>query len=108
MLLDPSVFSQTVLDGLVAYDYDAIELLNFGIGVLALLLMAVALNAYRRTKLKRLLFVSAAFGLFVAKTALENVDVVLFQLGPVVTQLLISLLDLAILLLFFVALVSSR
>jgi hypothetical protein len=108
MLSDPTIFNQAIIDGLVAYDYDAIELLNFGIGVLALLLMAIALNAYRRTKLRRLLFVSAAFGLFVTKTALENVDVVLFELGPVTTQLLISLLDLGTLLLFFVALVSSH
>ena len=79
------------------------ELLSLGVGLFSLALLAVTLIAYRKNRQRRLLFVSGAFGLFAAKTLVRHLDVLIFNWGSTTTEFLYSLVDFAILLLFFLA-----
>jgi len=51
------------------------EIYSIGSAIVALTLLAVALLAYKRYKLKRLYLLSTAFGLFVLKVGLLHLDV---------------------------------
>ncbi len=79
-------------------------LLNVVVALFAVLLFALSLTAYRRTHLRRLLFVSGAFGLFAAAAAARNLEILIFP-GVDVDGVIVSLLELSSLLLFFLALV---
>lgn len=79
------------------------ELLSLGVGLFSLALLAVTLIAYRKNRQRRLLFVSGAFGLFAAKTLVRHLDILIFNWGSATTEFLYSLVDFAILLLFFLA-----
>lgn len=86
-------------------DLEATELLNVAIGAFALLLLALSLSAYRRTRLRRLLVVSAAFGLFAVEVLVNQLDVFVFTVGYSTDQIVSAVLDFCILLLFFFAVV---
>ena len=68
--------------------FEPVEFLNLLVGVFALILLALSLTAYRRTSLRRLLFVSAAFGLFFEKIGWRG----LFILGSIPALLVIPVL----------------
>jgi uncharacterized membrane protein YtjA (UPF0391 family) len=83
---------------------DLSELFSLGTGVFALILLVISLVSYRKVKLTRLLFVSAAFGLFAVKTLIEHADL-LFP-GMDTTSFggtLLVFLDFMILLLIFLS-----
>ncbi|MDG6985749.1 MAG: hypothetical protein JRM73_03280 [Nitrososphaerota archaeon] len=81
-------------------------LLNFVVAVFAAVLLALSLSAYRRTKLRRLLLVSAAFGLFGAGVALRNVEI-LYLPGFDTDEVFVAAFELAALASFFFALVMK-
>jgi hypothetical protein len=56
---------------------DLSESLDVATGIFAAFLLAVSLFAYRRTKLTRLLFVSAAFGLYAFRAISSRLDIYL-------------------------------
>ena len=89
-------------------NFEPVEFLNLLVGVFALILLALSLTAYRRTSLRRLLFVSAAFGLFAVEVIVRHLDMFVLALGPETDVILETALDFAILLLFFVALVVEK
>lgn len=84
------------------------EMLSLGVGLFALVLLAVTIVAYRKNSQKRLLFVSGAFGLFAAKTLVRHLDILIFNWGSATTDFLYSLADFAILLLFFLAIIFRK
>lgn len=88
-------------------DLEAIEILNLAIGVFALLLLALSLSAYRKTRLRRLLVVSAAFGLFAVEVLVNQLDFFVFAVGYTTDQIASAVLDFCILLLFFFAVVRK-
>jgi ABC-type polysaccharide transport system permease subunit len=79
-------------------------LLNLAVGLFAVILLALSLNAYRKTKLRRLLLVSAAFGFFALSVVIRNIEIFLLP-GIDVDEVLVTTLELVMLLLFFLALV---
>lgn len=79
-------------------------LLNLAVGLFALILLALSLNAYRKTKLRRLLLVSAAFGFFALSVVVRNIEIFVLP-GIDVDEVLVTSLELVMLLLFFLALV---
>ena len=81
-------------------------ILNFVVAAFALVLLALSLTAYRRTKMRRLLLVSAAFGMFGAGVALRNVEILYFP-GFDTDEVLVALFELAALASFFFALVMK-
>ena len=79
-------------------------LLNVVVAAVALVLLTLSLSAYRKTRLRRLLLISAAFGLFGASVAVRNIELFFFP-GLDVDEVLIAALELAALLSFFFGLV---
>jgi hypothetical protein len=78
--------------------------LNLAVGLFAAVLLALSLNAYRRTRLRRLLLVSAAFGFFAASVAARNIEIFVLP-GVDVDEVMVAVLELLTLFLFFLALV---
>jgi hypothetical protein len=92
-------------------DFNEVELyesLNIVVALFAIMLLAISLIAYRKTNLRRLLFVSVAFGLFAVQAFIRELDELAFVFGSGTEQVIIIILDLAILLFFFLALVVSK
>jgi hypothetical protein len=92
-------------------DFNEVELyesLNIVVALFAFILLAVSLIAYRKTHLRRLLLVSVAFGLFAVQAFIRELDELALVFGSGTEQVIIIVLDLAILLFFFLALVVSK
>ena len=80
-------------------------MLDVAIVVFALVLLALSLSAYRKTRLRRLLLVSVAFGLFAVEVGLRQLDDFVFDLGSQADLIVVGAMEFAILLLFFLAVV---
>lgn len=95
-----------VLLGLIAPggEEGTAALLNLAVGLFAVILLALSLNAYRKTRIRRLLFVSAAFGFFALSVVVRNIEIFILP-GIDVDEVLVTGLELVTLLLFFLALV---
>jgi len=79
-------------------------LLNLIVGAIAVVLLALSLNAYRKTRLRRLLLVSAAFGFFALSVVVRNIEIFVLP-GIDVDEIFVTVLELLMLLFFFLALV---
>lgn len=82
--------------------------LEIGIGVFSLLLFALSITAYRNTGIKKILFASAAFGLFGIQLLVDSLEEYAEWMDESVIDILVPLITLAILILFFVAIVKKR
>jgi len=94
---------------LVNFDqqFETQEFLDVAIGVFALLLLALSVSAYRKTRLRRLLIVSLAFLLFAVDVVIRQLDVLVFTLGFQTVQVISTAIEFVILLLFFLAVVTK-
>jgi hypothetical protein len=81
------------------------ELLEIAIAGFALTLLGLSLSAYRKTHLRRLLIVSAAFALFAVEVGILQLDDFVFTVGYETDQIVVALMEFVILLLFFLAVV---
>lgn len=81
------------------------ESLDIAIAVFALVLLTLSLSAYRKTRLRRLILVSAAFGLFAVEVLLRQLDDFVFNVAFQTGQIVIAAMEFVILLLFFLAIV---
>jgi hypothetical protein len=99
-----------LLSPLVDFDqrFDTEELLNGGIALFALILLALTLSTYRRTHLRRLLLVSAAFGLFAVEVVIRQLDAFVFVIGYQTDQIITTVMEFIVLLLFFLAIVMKK
>jgi asparagine N-glycosylation enzyme membrane subunit Stt3 len=79
-------------------------LLNLAVAAIAIVLMALSLNAYRKTRLRRLVLVSGAFGFFALSVVVRNIEIFVLP-GVDADEVIVTLLELTMLLLFFLALV---
>jgi len=83
--------------------------LDFASGIFAIFLLALSLVAYHRTKAKRLLFVSAAFGLFSFRAIIPRLDLFLPDLDLSASiETILSITGFVILGLFFLAIVKKQ
>ena len=89
--------------------YDRIEsVIQAAIGIFSLLLLALSILAYRRTSLKKIIFAAIAFSLFAIQLILESLEESLGILEePPIGDILSSAMTLAILVLFFMAIVRK-
>lgn len=101
----PSFALAEEADDLMVAGFELEKLLNFGSGILAAGLFAATLLAYRRTKNKRLVYVSMAFLLFAAKGFLTSHEL-FFEELPWVDPTA-SFLNFAILLSFFLGVIKK-
>ena len=85
--------------------FETREVLEVAIAVFAIVLLALSLSAYRKTHLRRLLLVSVAFGLFAVEVLIGQLDDFVFNVGFRTEQIVVAVMEFAILLLFFLAIV---
>jgi hypothetical protein len=79
--------------------------LDVAIAVFAVVLLALSLSAYRKTRLKRLLIVSVAFLLFAVEVGIGQLDDFVFAVGYQTDLVVVAAMEFVILLLFFLAIV---
>jgi hypothetical protein len=86
--------------------------IEFGIqaltGIFALLLFALSILAYRRTRLKMIIYAAGAFVLFAIQLLLQSLGETFKFLESPVTNIVSSAITLAILILFFLAIVRAK
>lgn len=82
--------------------------LEIGIGIFSLLLFAISITAYRNTGIKKILFASAAFGLFGIQLLVDSLEDYVVWMDEAIIDILVPLITFAILILFFVAIVKKR
>jgi hypothetical protein len=91
----------------VCRDDTTTDIFEFAGGIFAAILFVLSLRAYTKLKIKGMLFVSAAFGIFAARTiAIETRDLYLGGGDSPALQSVLSVMFLMALMLFFVAIVQ--
>lgn len=107
-MIEHSVF--LLVSPLVNFDqgFETEELLDFAIGIFALVLFALSISTYRKTRLRRLLIVSIAFLLFAIEVVIRQLDAFVFAVGYQTDQTIAVGMEFIILLLFFIAVVVER
>jgi hypothetical protein len=107
-----SVFSELFLQTELSEEewYDNLEsIILAATGVFSLLLLALSILAYKRTGIKKIIFAAIAFSLFAIQLILESLEESLGILeDPPIGDILSSSLTLAILVLFFLAIVRRN
>jgi len=79
-----------------------------GITVISLLLLALSVTAYRKTRLKVTIYAIFIFALFAIQQFIDYLDNVIPALDNPITDVVISSLTLTILALFFLAIVRTK
>jgi hypothetical protein len=107
MMLELGVVHSQAISPLLDIDqgFATQETLDIAIAIFALVLLALSLSAYRKTRLRRLLLVSGAFGLFAVDVLLRQLDDFVFNVGFQTAQIVVAAMEFVILLLFFLAIV---
>jgi hypothetical protein len=82
------------------------DIVDFASGIFAAFLMVLSLHAYRNRKTKRLLLVSAAFGMFALRTIIARLDLLIPEAESTVIEFVLALTGFVILSLFFFAIVK--
>jgi Na+/glutamate symporter len=90
--------------------YDNVEsIILAATGIFSLLLLTLSISAYKRTGIKKIIFAAIAFSLFAIQLILESLEERLGILeDPPIGDILSSSLTLAILVLFFLAIVRRN
>jgi hypothetical protein len=90
--------------------YESLEsIILAAIGIFSLLLLALSILAYRRTGLKKIIYAAIAFSLFAIQLILGSLEEAIdFLEEPPIGDILISSMTLAILVLFFMAIVRKN
>lgn len=79
-----------------------------GITVISLLLLALSVTAYRKTRLKVTIYAIIIFALFAIQQFIDYLDNVIPALDNPISDVVISSLTLTILALFFLAIVRTK
>jgi cobalamin biosynthesis protein CobD/CbiB len=89
--------------------FDQIEgAIGAGIGIFALLLLALSITAYRKTRLKFTIYAIIIFALFAIQQFLDFLENTYSELDTPLVDVVWSSLTLAILVLFFLAIVKTK
>ncbi|HEX9317391.1 MAG TPA: hypothetical protein VF884_00480 [Nitrososphaeraceae archaeon] len=79
-----------------------------GNGIFSLLILALSITAYKRTRLKQIIYAVVIFALFAIQLFLDYFDNVFKILDSPITDVILDSLTLAILVLFFIAIVKIK
>ncbi len=115
----PFYFSQTFIVGLSQTDFSIFSidieplgvtqnLISLFIGIFSILLLLVSISSYRKTGLKNILYATGAFGLFAIRLFIEVLEENFNIWVSYVVGFMSSSLTLAILVLFFLAIVKRN
>ncbi|MGA7368991.1 MAG: hypothetical protein WBX01_07675 [Nitrososphaeraceae archaeon] len=89
--------------------FDGIEsAIQAATGILAILLLALSISAYRRTGLKKIIYAATAFALFAIQLIFESLEDTFEVLDTSYGSVITSSMTLAILVLFFLAIVQKN
>ena len=89
--------------------YEGLEsVIALGITAISLLLLALSITAYRKTHLKITIIAIIIFALFAIQQFMDYLDNIFVELDVPATDILISSITLAILALFFIAIVRAK
>jgi len=77
-------------------------------GILSLLLLALSISAYRRTGLKKIIYAAAAFALFGIQLLFDSLEETFEVLDTGLGSVIASSMTLAILVLFFLAIIHKN
>lgn len=100
---------QVVGVGTEAGPYEPIEqVIKIGIAAFSLLLLGLSISAYRKTALKSILYAAVAFGLFAVQMFFEYLEDAVGAFDVSYSGIIFSGITLAILALFFIAIVRKR
>ena len=79
-----------------------------GIAIFAILLLALSITAYKKTALKVTIYAIIIFALFAIQQFLEYLEEIFITLDTPINDVIISSMTLAILVLFFLAIVRTK
>ena len=89
--------------------FDGVEnIIAVAIGVFSLLLLALSITAFRKTRLRITIYAMIIFALFAIQQLLDYSSNIYRSLDTPITDVVISALTLAILVLFFIAIVRTK
>jgi len=89
--------------------YEGLEnAVALGIAIFSILLLALSITAYRKTGLKLTIYAIIIFALFAIQQTMEFLEDTFSSLDTPITDVTISSLTLAILVLFFLAIVRTK
>lgn len=86
---------------------DIAEIFDFGSGIFAFLLFGLSLVAYRNTRMRKILFVSIAFGLFGLRTVVSHLDLFIPEVESSLVEVMLAIMGFVALSLFFIAIVRK-
>jgi hypothetical protein len=84
------------------------QAIKIAIAAFSLLLLALSISAYKRTALKRILYASIAFGLFAIQMFFDYLEDAVEAFETAYTDIIFFGITLAILVLFFMAIVRKK
>jgi hypothetical protein len=84
------------------------QAIKIAIAAFSLLLLALSISAYKRTALKRILYASIAFGLFAIQMFFDYLEDAVETFDTAYTDIIFFGITLAILVLFFMAIVRKK
>ena len=86
---------------------DVAEIFDFGSGIFAAILFVLSLIAYRKVKLKKILFAAIAFGVIAVHTILSRLDLFMPDIESSLLELMLAITSFIALSLFFLAIVRK-
>jgi hypothetical protein len=87
---------------------DVAQIFDFGSGIFAAVLFVLSLIAYNAVRLKRILFVSVAFGLFALHVIFTHLDLFFIELESSLLEMILALMSFVALVLFFISIVIKE
>ncbi|MDQ3976297.1 MAG: hypothetical protein M3264_07220 [Thermoproteota archaeon] len=84
------------------------QVIKIAIAAFSLLLLALSISAYKKTALKRILYASIAFGLFAIQMFFDYLEDAVEAFDTAYTDIIFFGITLAILVLFFMAIVRKK
>jgi hypothetical protein len=84
------------------------NMLKIGIGAFALLLLSLSISAYRKTGLRKIIYASIAFALFAIQLFFDFLEDTVESFDTPYNDIVFYAMTLAILILFFMAIVRRR
>ena len=93
--------------GTDAYE-PAVQIIKVGIAAFSLLLLGLSISAYRKTALKSIIYAAVAFGLFAAQLSFDYLEDVVKGFEQPYNDVIFYAMTLAILVLFFLAIVRKK
>ena len=87
---------------------DVAQIFDFGSGIFATVLFVLTLIAYNAVRLKRILFVSVAFGLFALHVIFTHLDLFFIELESSLLEMILALMSFVSLALFFISIVIKE